>query len=188
MEVSRESGDPIDEKIEQIRKIIPECFTEKMLDSDKLTKLFGKKLNTEDEKYTFSWAGKNATIQNTRTSSKGSLIPDKDESVNFEDSQNIFIEGENLEVLKLLRRSYYGKIKMIYIDPPYNTGHDFIYHDDFKNSVQSYLEQTGQSQNRIKCTSQPQAPARFPTDWLSFMYSRLSLAHDFLTEAGVIFV
>ncbi len=188
MKVSRESGDPINDKIEQIRKIIPECFTEKRLDVDKLTKLFTEKLNIEDEKYTFSWAGKNSTIQNTRTSSKGSLIPEKDESVNFEDSDNIFIEGENLEVLKLLRRSYYGKIKMIYVDPPYNTGHDFIYHDDFKNSIQSYLEQTGQTQNGIKLTSNPQTSGRFHSDWISFMFSRLSLARDFLTEDGVIFV
>ncbi|MBL7002313.1 MAG: site-specific DNA-methyltransferase, partial [Nitrosopumilus sp.] len=120
--------------------------------------------------------------------SVGTLIPDKKESVNFDGTENIFIEGENLEVLKLLQKSYSGKIKMIYIDPPYNTGNDFVYKDNFENSVKSYLEKTEQSKSGIILTSNPESSGRFHSDWISFMYPRLFLARELLKTDGVIFI
>ena len=118
----------------------------------------------------------------------GTLVADKKESVNFDDTENIFIEGENLDVLKLLQKSYFEKIKMIYIDPPYNTGKDFIYKDNFQENISEYLEQTGQTKDGIKLTTNPETAGRFHSDWISFMYARLFVARNLLSDDGVIFV
>ena len=185
---SKESSDIVKEKIQTLKQIIPECFSEGIFDIEKLQKTLGQTLDSNDEKYSFRWAGRNDTFKNIQTTSKGTIITDKKASVNFEETENIFIEGENLEVLKLLQKSYFEKVKMIYIDPPYNTGNDFIYPDDFSNNLQSYLEQTEQTEGRIKLTSNPETSGRFHSDWISFMYARLFLARNLLKPDGTIFV
>jgi adenine-specific DNA-methyltransferase len=140
--VNKESTNVLEENISKLKKLFPEIFSEGKIDFEKLKETLGEFVDSNDEKYTFSWAGRSESIQNLQTPSRGTLIPEKDESVNFDETENIFIEGENLEVLKLLQKSYNEKIKMIYIDPPYNTGKDFVYKDDFKNSIVDYLEKT----------------------------------------------
>lgn len=186
--ISKESPGMAEEKIHVLKQVIPECFSEGILDIEKLQKTIGQTLDSNDEKYSFNWAGKNDTFKNIQTTSKGSIVADKKYSINFDEAENIFIEGENLEVLKLLQKSYFEKIKMIYIDPPYNTGNDFIYPDDFSNNLQSYLEQTEQTERGIKLSSNPETSGRFHSDWISFMYARLFLARNLLKPDGVIFV
>ena len=176
------------EKIRTLKQVIPECFSEGILDIEKFRKTIGQTLESNDEKYSFSWSGKNKTFRNIQTSSDGTLIADKNESLNFDKTENLFIEGDNLEVLKLIQKAYFEKIKMIYIDPPYNTGNDFIYRDDFVNNIQSYLNQTSQSKKGITLTTNPETSGRFHSDWISFIYPRLFLARNLLKDDGVIFV
>ena len=176
------------EKIQLLQKIIPECFTEGTLDVEKLKRNLGYLLDSSDEKYSFSWSGRNDTFKVILALSRGTLIPNKQESIDFDQTNNLFLEGENLEILKLLRKTYSNKIKMIYIDPPYNTGKDFIYSDNFQNSINSYLEQTQQIKDGIKLTTNPETSGRFHSDWISFMYARLSIAKDFLRDDGLIFI
>ena len=187
-ELSKGTMDVVSEKLASLKQILPECFSEGELDIDKLRLVIGQAPNSEDERYAFSWSGRSETFRNIQSSGKGTLIPDKKESVNFENTENIFIEGENLEVLKLLQKSYFGKIKMIYIDPPYNTGKDFIYKDNFHINSKFYMEQTGQSKDGIKLTSNMETSGRFHSDWMSFLYSRLYLARNLLTSDGIIFI
>lgn len=187
-EAAKESTDLIKEKIQQLKQIIPECFTEGKIDIEKLNKTLGKSLDVNEEKYGFGWAGRNDTFKIIQTTSKGSLVSVASESINFDKTKNLFIEGDNLEVLKLLQKSYFEKIKLVYIDPPYNTGNDFIYKDDFKNSIQYYLEQTGQVKGGIKLTTNPETSGRFHSDWISFMYARLFVVRNLLKEDGAIFV
>lgn len=133
--------------------------------------------------YEFNWEGKELAYKLAQTPSTGTLIPDKESSKNWDDTENLYIEGNNLEVLKLLQKSYFGKVKMIYIDPPYNTGKDFIYHDDFRDNIANYKEITNQS---TKANSETNG--RYHTDWLNMMYPRLKLARNLLREDGVIFI
>ena len=135
------------------------------------------------EKYQFTWNGKAKSIKLAQTPSSATLRPCKEKSKNWDTTENLYIEGDNLEVLKQLQKTYYGKIKMIYIDPPYNTGNDFVYHDDFKNSLDNYKEQTNQI-----TSSNPESNGRFHTDWLNMMYPRLQLAKNLLSEDGVILI
>ena len=186
--INKESSNPIDENQKWLQEKFPSCFVEGKLDFDKLKELTSEFTDDRNEKYSFSWAGRADSIKNIQTPTHGTLIPQKDESINFDDTENIFIEGENLEVLKLLQKSYTGKVKMIYIDPPYNTGKDFIYKDDFKSNLESYLSQTGQSKEGVKLTSNPESSGRFHSNWISFMYPRLFLARELLKDDGVIFV
>ena len=186
--INKESPNPIDENQKWLQEKFPSCFVEGKLDFDKLKELTSEFTDDGNEKFTFSWAGRADSIKNIQTPTHGTLIPQKDESINFDDTENIFIEGENLEVLKLLQKSYTGKVKMIYIDPPYNTGNDFIYKDDFKDNLKSYLEQTGQSEDGIKLTTNTETSGRFHSDWISFMYPRLFLARELLKDDGFIFV
>ena len=186
--INKESPNPIDENQKWLQEKFPSCFVEGKLDFDKLKELTSEFTDNRNEKFTFSWAGRADSIKNIQTPTHGTLIPQKDESINFDDTENIFIEGENLEVLKLLQKSYTGKVKMIYIDPPYNTGKDFIYKDDFKSNLESYLSQTGQSKEGVKLTSNPESSGRFHSNWISFMYPRLFLARELLKDDGVIFV
>ncbi|MHB8603285.1 MAG: site-specific DNA-methyltransferase [Nitrosotalea sp.] len=186
--ISKESTDLIEQKIKMLRTIIPECFSEGKLDLEKVRKTLGETLDSNDEKYSFSWAGRDDTFKNIQVTSKGTLIPVANESIDFEKTENLFIEGDNLEVLKLLQKSYFEKIKMIYIDPPYNKGTDLIYHDDFSNNLENYLEQTGQLKEGIKLTTNPETAGRFHSDWISFIYPRLFLARNLLKDDGVIFV
>jgi adenine-specific DNA-methyltransferase len=164
-------------------------FTEDNIDFAKLKATLGKIIDDRPERYSFTWAGKREAIQMLQTPSKATLKPERSESVDFDNTQNLFIEGDNLEVLKLLRKSYSGQVKMIYIDPPYNTGNDFIYPDNYTDPLDNYLELTGQkdSEGNLQ-TSNPETSGRYHSAWLSMMYPRLFLARQLLRDDGVIFV
>jgi adenine-specific DNA-methyltransferase len=168
------SGDIKAEQIEQLKAIFPEVFTEDNIDFAKLKATLGEIIDDRPERYSFTWAGKREAIQMLQTPSRATLKPDRNESVDFDNTQNLFIEGDNLEVLKLLRNSYSGQVKMIYIDPPYNTGNDFIYPDNYTDPLDNYLELTGQkdSEGNLQ-TSNPETSGRYHSAWLSMMYPRL---------------
>jgi len=177
------------EQTEQLKLIFPQAFSEGKVDFKKLRAALGDLVDTQPERYSFTWAGKrNATLL-LQTPSYATLTPAEDESVNFEGTQNQFIEGDNLEVLKLLYKSYSGRVKMIYIDPPYNTGGDFVYPDNFVDPLETYLEVTGQKDtNGNLLTSNTETSGRYHSAWLSMMYPRLYLARQLLRDDGVIFI
>lgn len=180
------SGEPmnlLNENIEKLKTIFPEIVTDGKIDFDMLKTLLGEEVDASNEKYSFNWVGKRNCIKFAQTPSTGTLIPCREKSVDFDNTQNIYIEGDNVEALKLLQKTYFGKIKMIYIDPPYNTGNDFVYHDDYKDSIENYKKITGQ-----QATANPETNGRFHTDWLNMMYPRLKLAKDLLSDDGVIFI
>lgn len=168
---------------EKLKSVFPECFTEGKLDIDKLLNLCGEYIDEDFEKYKFEWKGKAECYRIAGKRSTGTLRPCPDESVNFDTTKNMYIEGDNLEVLKLLQTSYYRKVKMIYIDPPYNTGNDFVYEDDFADPMAKYKEVTQQTTK-----SNPETMGRFHTNWLNMMYPRLRLAANLLRDDGVIFI
>jgi adenine-specific DNA-methyltransferase len=182
------------EQIEQLKRIFPECVTEDgdgpAIDFDLLRATLGEVDALADEDaYTFTWAGKEEAFRAIQTPSGASLAPAPEESVNWDDTRHLFIEGENLEVLKLLYKSYFGRVKMIYIDPPYNTGNDFIYRDDYSEPRRAYLEKTGQMDAEGNVlTSNPETSGRYHSDWLTMMYPRLFLARQLLREDGTLFV
>ena len=170
-------------EMEKLKSVFPQCFAEGRLDIDKLLGLCGEYIDNDFEKYKFEWKGKMESLKLAQKRSTGTLRPCKAESVNFDETQNLYIEGDNLEVLKLLQTAYYNRIKMIYIDPPYNTGNDFVYEDDFADPMARYKEVTSQTTK-----SNPETMGRYHTNWLNMMYPRLRLAHNLLTEDGVIFI
>ena len=170
-------------EMEKLKSVFPQCFAEGKLDIDKLLGLCGEYIDNDFEKYKFEWKGKMESLKLAQKRSTGTLRPCKAESVNFDETQNLYIEGDNLEVLKLLQTAYYNRIKMIYIDPPYNTGNDFVYEDDFADPMARYKEVTSQTTK-----SNPETMGRYHTNWLNMMYPRLRLAHNLLTEDGVIFI
>lgn len=179
------------ENIVKLKALFPELITEGpsglVVNQDVLRQLVGDATVTDaDEKYGLNWHGKRAARQLALTPSTGTLLPCPDESVDWETTQNLMIEGDNLEVLKLLQKSYAGKVKLIYIDPPYNTGKDFVYPDNFQNGIQNYMEITGQTENGRKITSNTEASGRFHTDWLNMIYPRLKLAKSLMHPAGAI--
>jgi len=188
------SLDLIAENIEKLKAIFPELITEGpngwSVNVDVLKQLVGDHTVTDaDEKYGLNWFGKRRARQLALTPSTGTLRPCPEESENWDTTQNIFIEGDNLEVLKLLQKSYAGKIKMIYIDPPYNTGKDFIYKDNFRDNIKNYKRLTGQvDEEGSPLTTNTETSGRFHTAWLNMMYPRLKLARNLLREDGVIFV
>ncbi|MFA5174567.1 MAG: site-specific DNA-methyltransferase [Candidatus Pacearchaeota archaeon] len=189
MKVLKESSNIVGENIENLKRLFPEIVSEGKVDFDKLKLVLGEEVNGKDEKYFFNWSGKKECFKNIQTTSKGTLTPSEKESVNWDSAENLFIEGDNLEVLKLLQKTYFNKIKMIYIDPPYNTGKDFVYKDNFHNNINAYLEQTGQSNgDGVKLTTNPETNGRYHSDWISMIYPRLFIARNFLREDGVIFV
>ena len=169
--------------MEKLKSVFPECFSEGKLDIDKLLSLCGEYIDNDFEKYKFEWKGKSECLRLAQKRSAGTLRPCKEKSVNFDDTQNVYIEGDNLEVLKLLQTAYFNKIKMIYIDPPYNTGNDFVYEDDFADPMARYKEVTQQTTK-----SNPETMGRYHTNWLNMMYPRLRLAANLLTDDGVIFI
>ena len=169
--------------MEKLKSIFPECFSEGNLDIDKLLSLCGEYITNDFEKYKFEWNGKSECLQLAQRRSTGTLRPKIEESVNFDTTQNVYIKGDNLEVLKLLQTSYYRQVKMIYIDPPYNTGNDFVYEDDFADPIAKYKEVTQQTTK-----SNPETMGRFHTNWLNMMYPRLRLAANLLRDDGVIFI
>lgn len=193
-----ESVDMTADNIEKVGALFPNCITETKDENGKLKKainfemlkqmLSGEVING-DEAYEFAWVGKKASIVEANKPIRKTLRPCKEESVNWDNTENLYIEGDNLEVLKLLQESYLGKVKMIYIDPPYNTGNDFIYRDDFARSSSEYMEETGsvdEEGNRL--FKNTDTNGRFHSDWCSMIYSRLIVARNFLTEDGVIFI
>ena len=183
------SADVVTENTKRLKALFPEAVTERTIDFEVLKQLLGNAANDSDEKYGLNWHGKRRARQLALTPSTGTLRPCPEESVDWDRTQNLMIEGDNLEVLKLLQKSYAGKVKLIYIDPPYNTGKDFVYPDDYRDNVRNYLELTGQTdaKNR-KLSSNTEASGRFHTDWLNMMYPRLKLAKSLLRQDGLIFV
>ena len=183
------SVDLVTENITQLKALFPDAFTEGKVDFDVLRQLLGDAVDDGEEKYGLNWHGKRRASRLALTPSTGTLRPCPDESVDWGTTQNLMIEGDNLEVLKLLQKSYAGKVKLIYIDPPYNTGNDFVYPDDYRDGVQNYLRITGQVDgNGQKLSSNTESSGRFHTDWLNMMYPRLKVARNLLREDGVIFV
>ena len=172
-----------------MRSLLPEAFSEEKIDFEVLKQLLGQAVDERDEKYGLNWHGKRKARQIALTPSTGTLLPSPEESVDWDTTQNLLIEGDNLEVLKLLQKSYAGQVKLIYIDPPYNTGKDFVYPDDFHDSIRNYLSLTGQIDiDGKKATSNTETSGRFHTDWLNMIYPRLKLARTLLREDGIIFI
>ena len=193
------SKDFTDSNIEAIGVLFPNCLTErvgengkpeKAIDFDQLRQELSKDIvEGQQERYQFTWPDKKKAIRLSNTPTTSTLRPVRKESVDFDNTENLYIEGDNLEVLKLLRENYLGKIKMIYIDPPYNTGNDFVYSDDFSQSAADYAGTSGQtdeSGNRLVLN--PETNGRFHTDWLNMMYPRLKVARDLLSPTGFIFI
>lgn len=169
--------------LDKLRSVFPECVSEGKLDIDKLLSLCGEYIDNDFEKYKFEWKGKADCLRLAQKRSTGTLRPCREESVDWDTTQNLYIEGDNLEVLKLLQTAYYRKVKMIYIDPPYNTGNDFVYADDFADPMARYKEVTQQTTK-----SNPETMGRYHTNWLNMMYPRLRLAANLLRDDGVIFI
>ena len=189
------SLDLVAENIEQLKKLFPEVVTEGKIDFEVLKNLLGGEIEDRQEYYKFTWNGKEAARAYARVPSMGTLRPCVEESSGKDgtpgkfDSENLYIEGDNLEVLKLLKGAYHKSIKVIYIDPPYNTGKDFIYPDNFRDSIDNYKSLTGQTDTEGRATrATPETSGRYHTDWLNMMYPRLILAHYLLKDDGVIFI
>lgn len=194
-----QSKNLVDENIDFIAKRFPNCVTEAMNENGKLTKLVDFDLLKQelskdivegnDERYTLNWAGKKQAILTANSPINATLRPCREESVDFDNTKNLYIEGDNLDVLKLLRETYLGKVKMIYIDPPYNTGNDFVYEDDFATSAEDYLQASkSYDEQGNRMFQNNDSNGRFHSDWLSMMYSRLKIARDLLSDDGFIFI
>lgn len=187
--VNLTSSNLSEEKLEELHHILPEAFSENKINWDKLRAVLGDAVDSRTEKFNFSWAGKSNAVKNVLLPSKATLSPAKGESVKFDESENLFIEGDNLEVLKLLQKAYFEKIKMIYIDPPYNKGADVVYRDEFSAPMKNYLQQTGQiDSNGNNLQTNRETNGRYHSDWLSMIYPRLKLAWNLLQKDGIIFV
>ena len=189
----------VDENIQKIGELFPNCLTERLndegkpimaIDFDKLRQELSEGIvEGSEERYQFTWPDKRNAIRLANAPTSDTLRPCREESVNFDNTQNLYIEGDNLEVLKLLRENYLGKVKMIYIDPPYNTGNDFVYEDDFAQSADSYVHNSGQyDEDGYQTVPNTESNGRFHTDWLNMIYPRLKVAKDLLREDGVIFI
>lgn len=181
--INSSSLDITQDNIEKLKGLFPNVVTEGKIDFDMLKIVLGDEVDDNREKYQFIWQGKYESIKLAQSPSFATLRPCKMKSREWDSTENLYIEGDNLEVLKQLQKTYYGKIKMIFIDPPYNTGNDFIYHDDFNNTIENYLEQTNQTNS-----SNPETSGRYHTDWLNLMYPRLLLSKNLLSSDGVIFI
>ncbi len=183
------SPDLTAENIERLRELLPEAFSEGKVDFDVLRQLLGDEVDDKPERYGLSWHGKSRARQLAQKPSSGTLRPAPEESVDWDTTKNLFIEGDNLEVLKLLQKSYHRKVKMIYIDPPYNTGKEFIYPDRYQDNLDTYLRYTGQVDgDGLKLTANAETGGRYHTNWLNMMYPRLKLARNLLRDDGVVFV
>jgi adenine-specific DNA-methyltransferase len=183
------------ELLEKLKELVPQAFSEEKVDMQKLQTLLGEAVNTDSERYQLSWAGKSEAYKVLQMPTTATLIPQPEQSVNWDEAENIFIEGENLEVLKVLQKSYYGKIKMIYIDPPYNTGNDsFIYPDKFSETKEEYLKRIGEKDEEGYMMKEglfrknSKENGQFHSNWLNMMLPRLFLARNLLKDDGVIFV
>lgn len=193
-----ESVDLTAQNIEKIGALFPNCITEtadengklkKAINFDMLKQMLSDEVVEGDEAYEFTWVGKKEAIVEANKPIRKTLRPCKEESVNWDSTENLYIEGDNLEVLKLLQESYLGKVKMIYIDPPYNTGNDFIYNDDFKMTGEEYADVAGEiDEDGNRMVKNADTNGRFHSDWCSMIYSRLMLARNLLSDDGVIFI
>ena len=185
-----ESFDTQDGVIQGLKNVAPSIFSEDKVDMEKLKALLGEDVENGKEKFGLSWMGKSEAIKSINIPSKGTLRPNTKKSItNGVEKENSIIEGDNLEVLKLLQKSYYGKVKMIYIDPPYNREEDFIYNDDFSQTLDAYLKYTDQIDKEGQAVSSEQEKeGRKHSNWLSLMYPRLFLARNLLKKDGVIFI
>jgi adenine-specific DNA-methyltransferase len=180
-----------EDRLAELRAVVPEAFEDSVLNWELLREALGDYADGEPgpEHFGLNWPGKREARRLAAKPSHGTLVPARGEGINEDSTGNIFIEGDNLEVLKLLQKSYAGRIKMIYIDPPYNTGNDFIYKDDYSEPLESYLRRTGQTGERGELlTSNPKSSGRFHSNWLNMMYPRLRLAKTLLSDQGVIFI
>lgn len=188
------SPDLVNANLENIAALFPNCITEtaegKAVDFDLLRQeLSNTIVQGTQERYRLEWPGKKEALLTANLPTSNTLRPVREDSVNFDTTENLYIEGDNLEVLKLLQESYLGKVKMIYIDPPYNTGNDFVYRDNFTQDTAEYLEASAQrDENRNRLVANPDTSGRYHSDWLSMMYPRLKLARNLLTDDGVIFI
>ena len=191
--------DKTGDNIKKIASLFPQCVTERMgkdgkpelaIDFEKLkNELSGEVIDEGEERYQFTWPNKKAAEHLANTPTTMTLRPCREESLDFDTTQNLYIEGDNLEVLKVLRETYLGKVKMIYIDPPYNTGNDFVYNDDFAQFVEKYKANSGQlDEEGNRMVLNMESNGRFHTDWLNMIYPRLKVAKDLLTDDGVIFI
>ena len=193
-----ESVDMTAQNIEKISALFPNCITEtkdengkpkKAINFELLRQMLSADVIEGDEAYEFTWVGKKAAIVEANKPIRKTLRPCKEESVDWDNTENLYIEGDNLEVLKLLQESYLGKVKMIYIDPPYNTGNDFIYNDDFKMTGEEYADELGEiDEDGNRMFKNTDSNGRFHSDWCSMIYSRLMLARNLLSDDGVIFI
>ena len=189
----------VDENIQKIGELFPGCLTERFneegkpfvaIDFDKLRQELSEDIvEGPEERYQFTWPDKRNAIRLANAPTTDTLRPCREDSVDFDNTQNLYIEGDNLEVLKLLRESYLGQVKMIYIDPPYNTGKDFLYNDDYKIDQDNYLQDSGQvnEEGQMMIVNQ-ETNGRYHTDWLNMIYPRLKVAKDLLSKDGVIFI
>jgi len=179
----------VNENIEKLKQLFPEAFREGKIDFETLKAELGESVENADERYSFNWNGKAAARRIAQTPSTGTLRPCPSESVDWDTTQNLFLEGDNLEVLKLLQKSYHSKVKMIYIDPPYNTGQEFVYPDNFRDNLDTYLQYTGQKDAEgKKFGTNVDTGGRYHTNWLNMMYPRLKLARNLLRDDGMIFI
>ena len=184
-----QSLDIVNDNIARLKELFPEVFTEGKIDFKVLQDILGDEIETEEEYYRFTWAGKAQARREAHKPSTGTLRPCKEESVDWDTTENLYIEGDNLEVLKLLQKSYNNKVKMIYIDPPYNTGKDFVYKDNYKDNLKNYQQITGQIDNEgNKLSTNSDSDGRYHSNWLNMMYPRLKLARNLLKEDGLIFM
>ena len=187
--IDLKSKDIKSEQVERLRAIFPEAVADGKINFEQLKATLGEDIEDSKERFGMTWAGKNNCFRIIQDPSAGTLKPDRKESINFDSTKNLFIEGDNLGVLKLLQKSYYEKVKMIYIDPPYNTGKDFVYNDKFGQQLSEYLKITGQTDNDGKKTStNTDSSGRFHSNWMNMMYPRLFLARNLLKDDGVIFI
>ncbi|HIP51199.1 MAG TPA: site-specific DNA-methyltransferase, partial [Campylobacterales bacterium] len=179
-----------EQHIEQIAKLFPNVVSEGKVDFDLLQQMLSSELvEGADERYRLDWVGKKASLLKANSPINKTLRPCEQESVEFDRTENLYIEGDNFEVLKLIQESYLGKVKMIYIDPPYNTGKDFVYRDNFTASKEDYEEEMGlRDEEENKLFKNTDSNGRFHSDWLSMMYERLLVSRDLLKEDGVIFI
>ncbi len=188
-EPEAKSADLVNENLAALRALFPQAFTEGGVNFEALRELLGDAVDEGDERYGLNWSGKRQARRLALTPSLGTLRPAKDDSVDWPTTKNLMIEGDNLEVLKLLQKSYAGQVKLIYIDPPYNTGNDFVYPDDYADSLGNYMRRTGQANAEgVKNTSNPESSGRYHTEWLNMMLPRLMLASRLLHPSGLVAV
>lgn len=188
-EMDGKSMDLKKDNIKKLKQLFPEIVTENKIDYEKFQMVLGEEVETQSERFNFTWAGKTEALKISQIPSQSTLLPCKQDSKEWNNTENLYIEGDNLEILKLLQKSYFEKIKVIYIDPPYNTGNDFVYKDNFKDSLDNYKKITGQIDTDGNMnTTNTESNGRYHSDWLNMMYPRLKLARNLLTDDGVIFI